>query len=40
VYRWKNRRLKLGYKNYDAAKIIALFAVLGVLCGLLIGSLR
>jgi hypothetical protein len=39
VYRWKGRKRKLGYRNYRSWKLFAIFCFLGLLGGLLIGSL-
>ena len=39
-YQWKGRKRKLGYRNYEPLQITAVFAVVAVLIGILIGSLK
>jgi hypothetical protein len=40
LHHWRGRKRKLGYRNYQPWQIMLAFIVLGVLCGLFIGSLN
>lgn len=40
LYQWKGRKKKLGYRNYRRLQITAVFTVVAVRIGILIGSLR